>query len=270
MRRRAYTILVQRDGALESRSFRVSVWAARAAMFVGAGVLAVLVGMVLLWGPIVRAAGRVPGLENKVTRLQAENAKIVELSAAVDSLEQRYGQVRRMLGADIVPDPVGRASTLPVAPPIRAKLPNAPAPASAPVAAEDDSLAPPRRWPLDESGFLTRGQVTDSAREENHPGLDIAVPVGTLVRASGAGTVAQAGSDPEYGSFVLLQHRNSYQTMYGHLSRILVDSGTTVQPGDAIGLSGNSGRSSAPHLHFEIRRQGVSLDPLTLVKDNRR
>jgi murein DD-endopeptidase MepM/ murein hydrolase activator NlpD len=68
----------------------------------------------------------------------------------------------------------------------------------------------------------------------------------------------------------LLQHRNSYQTMYGHLSRILVDSGTTVQPGDAIGLSGNSGRSSAPHLHFEIRRQGVSLDPLTLVKDNRR
>jgi murein DD-endopeptidase MepM/ murein hydrolase activator NlpD len=58
--------------------------------------------------------------------------------------------------------------------------------------------------------------------------------------------------------------------MYGHLSRILADSGTTVQAGEAIGLSGNSGRSTAPHLHFEIRRQGVSLDPLTLVKDNRR
>ncbi len=264
MSRRAYTILVQRDGALESRSFRVAVWTVRAAMAAGAVLLALLATTVVLWGPIVRAAGRVPGLENQVARLQAENSKIVELSAAVDSLEQRYGQVRRMLGADIVPDPVGRASALPVAPAIRARLPAAPARPA------DDSAAPPRRWPLDESGFLTRGQVTDSAREETHPGLDIAVPIGSLVRASGAGTVAQTGADPEYGAFVLLQHRDSYQTMYGHLSRILVDSGSSVQPGDAIGLSGNSGRSTAPHLHFEIRRQGVSLDPLTLVKDNRR
>jgi murein DD-endopeptidase MepM/ murein hydrolase activator NlpD len=265
MSRRAYTILVQRDGTLESRSFRVPVWTVRASMLGAGALLALLVAMVVFWGPIVRAAGRVPGLERQVARLQAENAKIVELSAAVDSLEQRYGQVRRMLGADIVPNPVGRASSaLPLAPAIRARLPNAP------VGGADDSLAPPRRWPLDDSGFLTRGQVIDSAREENHPGLDIAVPIGTLVRASAAGSVAHAGSDPEYGSFVLIQHRDSYQTMYGHLSRILVDSGSTVQAGDAIGLSGNSGRSTAPHLHFEIRRQGVSLDPLTLVKDNRR
>jgi murein DD-endopeptidase MepM/ murein hydrolase activator NlpD len=263
MKRRAYTILVQRDGALESRSFRIAVWTVRAATFAGAALLAVLATMAVFWGPIVRSAARVPRLEGQLTRLQAENAKIVELSAAVDSLERRYGQVRRMLGADIVPDPVGRKSALPVAPAIRARMPT-------PAAAAEDSLAPPRRWPLDESGFLTRGQVTDSAREENHPGLDIAVPVGSLVRASAAGTVAQAGADAEYGSFVLLQHRDSYQTMYGHLSRVLVDSGSTVQPGDAIGLSGNSGRSTAPHLHFEIRRQGVSLDPLTLVKDNRR
>jgi murein DD-endopeptidase MepM/ murein hydrolase activator NlpD len=264
MNRRAYTILVQRDGALESRSLRVPVWTVRAATIVGTAVLVLLAAMGLLWGPIVRAAARVPGLEKQVARLQAENAKIVELSAAVDSLEQRYVQVRRMLGADIVPSPVGRTAALPMAPAIRARLPTAAS------SGPNDTLAPPRRWPMDESGFLTRGQVTDSAREENHPGLDIAVPVGSLVRASGAGTVAQAGSDPEYGYFVLLQHRDSYQTMYGHLSRILVDSGLAVQSGDVIGLSGNSGRSTAPHLHFEIRRQGVSLDPLTLVKDNRR
>jgi murein DD-endopeptidase MepM/ murein hydrolase activator NlpD len=263
MTRRGYTILVQRDGSLESRSYRVSGWGLRAVLIAFGTVLVGLLALVVLWGPIVRAALRVPGLEGRVSQLQAENAKIVELSAAVDSLEQRYGQVRRMLGADIVPAPVRRTSSLPVAPPIRARLA---ATASGP---SDDTLAPPRRWPLDESGFLTRGQVTDSA-QENHPGLDIAVPVGSLVRASAAGTVAQAGSDPEYGSYVLLQHRDSYQTMYGHLSRILADSGSTVQAGDAIGLSGNSGRSTAPHLHFEIRRQGVSLDPLTLVKDNRR
>jgi murein DD-endopeptidase MepM/ murein hydrolase activator NlpD len=263
MSRRGYTVLLQRDGALESRSFRISVWVVRAATLVAGISLLLLIALIVLWGPIVRAAARVPGLERQVVRLQAENAKIIELSAAVDSLEQRYGQVRRMLGADIVPNPVGRASALPVAPAILARLPSAQPPTP-------DSSAPPRRWPLDDSGFLTRGQVTDSAREERHPGLDIAVPVGTLVRASGSGTVERAGADPEYGSYVLLQHPDSYQTMYGHLSRILADSGATVQVGEAIGLSGNSGRSTAPHLHFEIRRQGVSLDPLTLVKDNRR
>jgi murein DD-endopeptidase MepM/ murein hydrolase activator NlpD len=263
MTRRAYTILLQRDGALESRSYRIPIWLARAAAVVVGVIILGLIALMVLWGPIVRAAATVPGLERQVARLQAENAKIVELSAAVDSLEQRYGQVRRMLGADIVPNPVGRSSSLPVAPAIQARPPGA---SSVPA----DTSAPPRRWPLDESGFLTRGQVTDSAREERHPGLDIAVPVGTMVRASGAGTVKRAGSDPEYGSFVLLQHPDSYETMYGHLSRILADSGATVQAGEAIGLSGNSGRSTAPHLHFEIRRQGVSLDPLTLVKDNRR
>ena len=92
------------------------------------------------------------------------------------------------------------------------------------------------------------------------------MPVGTLVRASGGATVNQIGEDPEYGFFVLLDHPEEYQTMYGHLSRIIVTDGQTVQAGEVIGLSGNSGRSTAPHLHFEIRQRGTSLDPRTMVK----
>ena len=88
-----------------------------------------------------------------------------------------------------------------------------------------------------------------------------------VVRASGGGTVQQLGEDPEYGFFVLLDHPDEYQTMYGHLSRILVEPGASVAPGQVIGLSGNSGRSTAPHLHFEIRQKGVSLDPRTMVKE---
>jgi murein DD-endopeptidase MepM/ murein hydrolase activator NlpD len=57
--------------------------------------------------------------------------------------------------------------------------------------------------------------------------------------------------------------------MYGHLSRILVAAGATVASGEVIGLSGNTGRSTAPHLHFEIRQRGLSLDPLTLIKESR-
>jgi murein DD-endopeptidase MepM/ murein hydrolase activator NlpD len=86
------------------------------------------------------------------------------------------------------------------------------------------------------------------------------------VRASGGGTVADAGEDPVFGRFVLIAHPDDYQTLYGHLSRVVTAKGRTVEPGEVIGLAGNTGRSSAPHLHFEVRRRGAAVDPLTLVK----
>jgi murein DD-endopeptidase MepM/ murein hydrolase activator NlpD len=133
----------------------------------------------------------------------------------------------------------------------------------------DSGLSEPKHWPLDESGYITRGQVKAGGRDEAHPGIDIAVAIGNLVRASGGATVAQAGEDPEYGLYVLLDHSDGYQSMYGHLSRSLVAPGARVVPGQVIGLTGNTGRSTAPHLHFEIRLRGQSLDPLTMVKEGR-
>jgi murein DD-endopeptidase MepM/ murein hydrolase activator NlpD len=184
-----------------------------------------------------------------------------ELSAALDSAESRYAQVRQMMGGEIVRDPVSKTTRLPVAPPIRARLASAVTPPL--------GLGAPRFWPLDESGYMTRGQVNAGGRDEPHPGVDIAVSIGSLVRAAGGATVRQAGEDPEYGRFVLLDHPEEFQTMYGHLSRILVAVGDTVVAGQVIGLSGNSGRSTAPHLHFEIRQRESSLDPLTMVKEGR-
>jgi murein DD-endopeptidase MepM/ murein hydrolase activator NlpD len=224
------------------------------------GVALVLVILAAVYGPAFRAAARVPGLERELARLRAENAKVRELSAALDSAESRYSQVRQMLGGKIVRNPLTISSSLPVAPPVRARLtgrrmPLPPGPGV------------PQRWPLDETGYVTRGQVKAGGRDEAHPGIDIAVSVGSLVRASGGAVVRQRGEDPEYGLFVLLEHLDGYQTMYGHLSRILVTADDSVAPGQVIGLSGNTGRSTAPHLHFEIRQRGLSLDPQTLVKE---
>jgi murein DD-endopeptidase MepM/ murein hydrolase activator NlpD len=165
-----------------------------------------------------------------------------------------------MVGGDIVRDPLTLGAALPVAPVVLAHVADAPRGPSV-------GLSVPRRWPLDEAGFITRGQVEAGSSDEAHPGLDIAVSVGSIVRASGGGTVHQMGEDPEYGFFVLLDHPEDYQTMYGHLSRILVEPGASVAPGQVIGLSGNSGRSTAPHLHFEVRLKGVSIDPRTMVKE---
>lgn len=256
---RGVTLVIQRDGATRSRTVRLPLWMLRVGAVGGSVLLLGLLLIGVLYLPIVRAAARVPGLERQVARLEADNAKVRQLSAALDSVEQRYAQVRGMIGADIVRDPLAFASPLPLAPVVTARLPGA-------AAAITTGLGPPRSWPLDEAGYVTRGQVGTGSRDEAHPGLDIAVPVGTLVRASGGATVNQVGEDPEYGFFVLLDHPDGYQSMYGHLSRIIVTAGATVSRGEVIGLSGNTGRSTAPHLHFEIRQGGTALDPRTMVK----
>ena len=224
-------------------------WTLRLGAWLLGLVVVVFLLLVVFYGPVFRAASRVPGMERELTRLRAENARVRDLSAALDSAESRYAQVRQMMGGEIVRDPLTIKSSLPVAPPIRARLISAPAPAA-------PGLGIPQYWPLDETGYITRGQVKAGGRDESHPGIDIAVSVGSLVRASGGAVVQQAGDDPEYGHFVLLDHSDEYQTMYGHLSRILVTPNATVAPGEVIGLTGNSGRSSAPHLHFEIRQRG--------------
>jgi murein DD-endopeptidase MepM/ murein hydrolase activator NlpD len=260
-RSRSITIVIQRDGTTRTRSIRLPIWTVRAgAWLLGSAALLLLI-ITALYGPLVRAAARVPGMERELGRLRAENTRVRELSAAVDSAESRYAQVRQMMGGGIVRDPVSKSSQLPVAPPIRARL--------AAVVSAEPGISTPRHWPLDESGYITRGQVKAGGRDEAHPGIDIAVAIGSLVRASGGATVAQAGEDPEYGLYVLLDHSEEYQSMYGHLSRILVTPNVTVESGQVIGLTGNSGRSTAPHLHFEIRQRGLSLDPLTMVREGR-
>jgi murein DD-endopeptidase MepM/ murein hydrolase activator NlpD len=260
-RKRSVTIVIQRDGTTRTRTIRLPIWTVRAGAWLLGSAAILLLIITALYGPMVRAAARVPGMERELGRLRAENTRVRELSAAVDSAESRYAQVRQMMGGGIVRDPVAKSSQLPVAPPIRARL--------AAVVSAESGISPPRHWPLDESGYITRGQVKAGGRDEAHPGIDVAVAIGSLVRASGGATVAQAGEDPEYGLYVLLDHSEEYQSMYGHLSRILVTPNTTVESGQVIGLTGNSGRSTAPHLHFEIRQRGLSLDPLTMVKEGR-
>ena len=258
--RRSVSIIVQRDGALQSNTYRIPVWALRAALVLGVALTVLLVLAVAFYGPVARQAIRVPQLEGEVDRLRIENLRVRELAVAMDSLEMNYERLRRMVGADIVPDPVMLGSSLPVAPALFAAGPDS-------GAVYEIGSSTPRHWPLDERGYVTRGQsLADTSRDE-HPGIDIAVPVGSIVRASGGGIVLQTGEHEQYGRFVLLEHPDGYQSMYGHLSRIIAVQGARVNAGEVIARSGNTGRSSAPHLHFEIRLNGVSLDPGTMVKE---
>lgn len=101
-----------------------------------------------------------------------------------------------------------------------------------------------------------------------HSGLDIATAFGTPVLAADSGTVMVAGwpDNSGYGNRVVIDHGNGLQTWYGHLSKVLVSAGQTVSRGGQVGLEGSTGRSTGPHLHFEIRRGSSRLNPLDFLK----
>ena len=95
----------------------------------------------------------------------------------------------------------------------------------------------------------------------NHRGLDVATGIGGIVLAAQTGRVTKAGAHGGYGNTVFLQHEQGYRTVYAHLSTTLVKEGDYVEKGQVIALSGNSGRSTGPHLHFEIECGGIPLNP---------
>jgi murein DD-endopeptidase MepM/ murein hydrolase activator NlpD len=100
-----------------------------------------------------------------------------------------------------------------------------------------------------------------------HRGLDFSTPVGTPVRVTGDGTVAAVQTQRGFGKVVKVDHGNGVTTVYAHLDRILVKKGQAVSRGAVIAESGNSGRSSAPHLHYEIRLAGRPVNPLSYILD---
>lgn len=95
-----------------------------------------------------------------------------------------------------------------------------------------------------------------------HKGIDIGCPIGSKVVASASGTVSFVGWKSGYGKTVVIDHGNGYKTLYGHLSGYKVQKGKKVKQGDAIALSGNTGRSTGPHLHFEVRKEGNPQRPV--------
>jgi len=114
------------------------------------------------------------------------------------------------------------------------------------------------------SRFGIRDSPIDGVRRL-HPGIDLAIPSGTTVRASKAGTVVRAGWDTVYGQVVVIDHQDGYQSLYAHASVLKVGIGQAVQQGQVVALSGSTGYSTGPHLHFEIHYRGTPVDPLLVL-----
>jgi murein DD-endopeptidase MepM/ murein hydrolase activator NlpD len=98
-----------------------------------------------------------------------------------------------------------------------------------------------------------------------HEALDLAIALGTPVRAASEGRVAYVGTDPGYGRYIILSHSDNIETLYAHLSVVSVKQGDRVEQGAKIGEVGNTGRSTGPHLHFALYKSGRAVNPLEYI-----
>jgi len=138
-----------------------------------------------------------------------------------------------------------------------------------PMIIERGTIPPPTYiWPVS-GGYITSGfgyrRAPKRGASTYHQGYDIGVPTGTSVMASSGGKVTQAGWLGNYGYVIFVEHPDGRQTRYGHLSKVLVRVGDEVSQGQKIALSGNTGNSTGPHLHFEVRVDGVAVSPATVL-----
>lgn len=115
------------------------------------------------------------------------------------------------------------------------------------------------------SGFGMREHPVLGGRRQ-HKGVDLAAPIGTPVFAPADGTVSRASWFSSYGLYISLEHGGDMQTRFGHLSRLNVAEGQTVHKGDLIGYVGSTGRSTGPHLHYEVRVGGAAVNPVPYMQ----
>lgn len=188
-------------------------------------------------------------------------AALASTAALSDVLELDAGNARWVAGGPVI------------------QTPEMPAPSAAPQQRNIAQLV--AQLPTGTAGArpsfspLARAAVTSQFGYRNHPmgggrkmhaGIDLSAPAGTPVYATAMGVVTGAGWQGNYGLLIELAHADSYHTRYGHLSRLAVQSGQIVEPGQLIGYVGSTGRSTGPHLHYEVRRNGAAVDPLPYMR----
>ncbi len=257
MRKDAFTVIIVPHDQKGTRQYRVHYRLFYTLLvLIGIGAAAMII-FVATYGRILLKAREAVMLERQVAELTRRNEQVGELMRNLARLRSMNLQVRRMLGLSVSDED---------------SLAIQPAMASAEMTDEDLGYeteqalySMPNFWPV--RGYITRGfDISAGAGEEGyHPGIDIAVPRGTPVRASAGGYVLEAGWDDMYGYYVLIDHGYGIKTLYGHNDRLRVTKGERVGRGQTIAYSGNSGKSTAPHLHFEVIQNNNYEDPLNYL-----
>ncbi len=207
--------------------------------------------LIVTWAYMASRVAHMAELEAQVALMRIDQERIPGLLRQLNAVERQYEDIRGLFA----PDGSGAPSELWLPPP---------GSFSRSLGEDEGRDGRPDSWPLAERGSLTQGRREDGG--QIHPGIDIAIPTGSYIRAAGAGRVMDVGEDSIYGKYVRIDHDNGYETLYGHASDTSVELGEDVRKNEVIALSGSTGVSTGPHLHFEILLEGETVDPLGLVE----
>ena len=253
--REKISVLFVPEGEGESRSFRISRLTIRV-FFISLAVFFVLLcaGMISYFIISVKASRYEQTVADNL-RLIEENRRIIKLSEELRRLEAFNRQIRKALGVALELDstyidtggvftPQVDSWSMQVLPAMNQPI-----------------------FQLPVNGLVSREYTTGVFPGQTHSGVDFAVAEGTLVTAAADGWVVFTGWHYRYGNLLIIQHSGAFLTFYGHNRSILVEIGEKVKRGQPVAVSGNSGRSTAPHLHFEIRRRGVAVNPYNLLSE---
>ena len=221
---------------------------ARGLIVLGIALAFAVVAALMVASASLYRLGRLSYLEHRNRTLEFEFSRMAELRERLERLEAEKARMAAMLGVELTP-PAIDWSSVPL-----------------------DSTALPE-WAVGEWGGRPVPVLTPIERyvlsrqfDSEHAGLDMAAQSGTSVRSAADGVVVEADTDSVFGRFLLVRHPGEYATYYGHLSDWRAVAGDTVRAGQTIGLVGTTGRSSAPHLHFEVRRDGSQVDPTSIIR----
>lgn len=279
MKNRKVTILIVPDFEGTPHTFKFSVLTLKiGAVIVALGFIFFLV-MSFTWGGFSRRARLADRLASENEQYRAEYQRVIELETRLQNLKRFENQIRRALGSDLDLDEDGWASALPGSSFFDTPLPlpgnhqsgRSLQPVKVrstldhtgiPYVHQDADI--PSLWPVE--GFISRGfDWNDVIPGRSHAGVDIAGKEGEVIKATAGGIVIWCGWSARYGNLVIIAHPTGYFSVYGHNQIILVEPRQRVERGAPIALLGNTGQSSAPHLHFEIWYSNQPLDPLDLL-----
>jgi len=254
MKKNTFSVIIVPHDLKKTRTYKVP-YPLFYTFVVVAGIgLVVLIVFIATYGRVLLKAREAVELEKQVEELTKRAEKVAELRRNIARMRELDLQIRQMLGLPIDTQMVAEKELIASAEDI---------PSDRISAAHDQLLKSiPTFWPV--RGFITRGfSISGGKGSPNyHPGIDIAVDEGTPVLAAASGVVVETGWDDIYGYYVVIDHGFGLKTLYGHNERVVVMKDERVVRGQTIAYSGNTGRSTAPHLHFEVIKDNVPVDPM--------
>lgn len=243
------TIMLVPDGTEARTGWRMRQWLLRTIVIGITALVVVIILFFAFYGVVLSRAARTEQVIKENNDLKRYYYKVQLLEQNLHQAREVVTRMAKLAGVDFQLPELPDDSTL-----------------FAELADEDTStLSSTPDWSLP-AGLPIQGYVTQQFETEDparyHPGVDIACAIGTPVLATGSGAVEYIAFDSTYGNMIVLRHNDSVTTVYGHNDRVLAVKGQRVRVGSCIAESGNSGRSSAPHLHYEVRIHGEPINPL--------